>query len=152
LKITELLKKEFIVPRLEAKTKRGVLEELSRKVIESQDLDLDEMVGNLLARERLGSTGIGDGVAIPHAKLPGLEKMILSVGRSPAGVPFEAMDGRPVHLFFILFAPENSTSAHLKTLAGISRMLKDSRIRENLIIADSAETIFHEIEMNDDSV
>ncbi|HPL62349.1 MAG TPA: PTS sugar transporter subunit IIA, partial [Syntrophales bacterium] len=139
MKIIELLRKEFIIPRLEAKTKRGVLEELSRRVIEFQDLDIDEMVGNLLAREKLGSTGIGDGVAIPHAKLSGLGKMILSVGRSPAGVPFEAMDGRPVHIFFVLFAPENSTSAHLKTLAGISRMLKSSRVRENLIAADSAE-------------
>jgi len=76
--------------------------------------------------------------------------MILSVGRSPAGVPFEAMDGRPVHIFFVLFAPENSTSAHLKTLAGISRMLKSSRVRENLIAADSAEKLFSEIEINDD--
>ncbi|MDD5232466.1 MAG: PTS sugar transporter subunit IIA [Syntrophales bacterium] len=150
MKITELLRKEFIIPRLEAKTKRGVLEELSRRVIEFQDLDIDEMVGNLLAREKLGSTGIGDGVAIPHAKLSGLGKMILSVGRSPAGVPFEAMDGRPVHIFFVLFAPENSTSAHLKTLAGISRMLKSSRVRENLIAADSAEKLFSEIEINDD--
>ncbi len=150
MKIIELLRKEFIIPRLEAKTKRGVLEELSRRVIEFQDLDIDEMVGNLLAREKLGSTGIGDGVAIPHAKLSGLGKMILSVGRSPAGVPFEAMDGRPVHIFFVLFAPENSTSAHLKTLAGISRMLKSSRVRENLIAADSAEKLFSEIEINDD--
>jgi len=150
MKIIELLRKEFIIPRLEAKTKRGVLEELSRRVVEFQDLDIDEMVGNLLAREKLGSTGIGDGVAIPHAKLSGLGKMILSVGRSPAGVPFEAMDGRPVHIFFVLFAPENSTSAHLKTLAGISRMLKSSRVRENLIAADSAEKLFSEIEINDD--
>ncbi|MFA7464669.1 MAG: PTS sugar transporter subunit IIA [Syntrophales bacterium] len=150
MKIIELLRKEFIIPRLEAKTKRGVLEELSRRVVEFQDLDIDEMVGNLLAREKLGSTGIGDGVAIPHAKLSGLGKMILSIGRSPAGVPFEAMDGRPVHIFFVLLAPENSTSAHLKTLAGISRMLKSSRVRENLIAADSAEKIFSEIEINDD--
>ncbi|MBW2559034.1 MAG: PTS sugar transporter subunit IIA, partial [Deltaproteobacteria bacterium] len=87
--------------------------------------------------------GIGDGIAIPHGKLAGLEKLVVSFGRSVAGVDFDSMDGRPVHIFFLLLAPEDSAGLHLKALAKISRMLKDVSFREFLIKAETSEDIYN---------
>ena len=108
------------------------------------------MLHVLLERERLGSTGIGDGIAIPHGKLSGLEEMVVSFGRSREGIAFEAMDGKPVHLFFLLMAPENSAGQHLKALAKISRMLKDANFRKSLLEAKMHEDLFRIIAAKDD--
>ncbi|MBW2599777.1 MAG: PTS sugar transporter subunit IIA, partial [Deltaproteobacteria bacterium] len=106
-------------------------------------IDRSAMIEVLLEREKLGSTGIGDGIAIPHGKLAGLEKLVVSFGRSVTGVDFDSMDGRPVHIFFLLLAPENSAGLHLKALARISRMLKDISFRESLIKAETSEDIYN---------
>jgi PTS system nitrogen regulatory IIA component len=94
-----------------------------------------------MERENLGSTGIGDNVAIPHGKLPNINNLYLCFGRSLKGVNFDSMDGKPTHLFFLLMAPENSIGLHLKTLAKISRMLKNSTFRRNLMEAKDTEDI-----------
>ena len=106
----------------------------------------EAMLQVLLERERLGSTGIGEGIAIPHGKLQGLDEILLSFGRSSEGISFDAMDGKPVHLFFLLMAPENSAGLHLKILAKISRMLKDPALRDNLLRAMGKERIWRIIE------
>ena len=105
----------------------------------------------LLEREKLGSTGIGDGIAIPHGKLKGLDRLVISFGRSRQGIDFDAIDGKPVHIFFLLMAPESSTGQHLKALAKISRMLKDPDFRSDLMAAKSAEEIYRKIAEKDES-
>lgn len=150
--ITEIFKKQFIIEDLKARSKRGVLTELSDLfALGSAKVDTKQMVDVLMEREKLGSTGIGDGIAIPHGKLKGLETLLLSFGRSREGVDFESIDGKPVHLFFLLMAPESSTGQHLKALAKISRMLKDERFRSELLSASSAEALFKAITEKDET-
>ncbi len=108
------------------------------------------MLHVLLEREKLGSTGIGDGIAIPHGKLAGLDEMVIAFGRSREGIDFEAMDGKPVHLFFLLMAPENSAGQHLKALAKISRMMKDELYRRALLEAKTHEDLVRIIAEKDD--
>jgi PTS system nitrogen regulatory IIA component len=142
MKIVDLLHSDRILPALTATTKKGVLEELAGALVKGFDhLDLNKVVAVLMERESLGSTGIGDNIAIPHGKLPNLNDLVLCFGRSLPGVNFDSMDGKPTHLFFLLMAPENSIGLHLKALAKISRMLKDSSFRRNLLEAADANAI-----------
>jgi len=151
MKITEMLKREFVLEQLVAGNKRDALAELAGVFAQGRTkVDSEAMLHALLERERLGSTGIGDGIAIPHGKLPGLEEMVVSFGRSRDGIAFEAMDGKPVHLFFLLMAPENSAGLHLKALAKISRMLKDANFRKNLLETEMHEDLFRIIAEKDD--
>lgn len=146
MKLSELLDEENIVPDLKAKDKKGVLEELVDAVITSEpSIDKQALVKVLLERERLGSTGIGDGVAIPHGKYQGLSQPLISFGRSRDGLDFESMDGQPAHLFFLLVAPENSANVHLKVLATIARILKNSGFRKALMEAPTREDILRQI-------
>jgi len=104
------------------------------------EIDADRLVEVLWERERLGSTAIGDGIAIPHGKLPGLREVLGAFGRHLQGVDFQSLDGRPTQLFFLLVAPEDSVGAHLKALARVSRLLKDRAFRARLLAAaDQAE-------------
>jgi PTS system nitrogen regulatory IIA component len=136
MRIAGLLQPEDIFPDLVAGTKEEVLAELAAGVVgHHPGLDRDKVIGILLERERLGSTGIGDGIAIPHGKLGKLDQPILAVGRSLRGVDFNALDGRPVKLFFLLLAPEEAVGFHLKLLARISRILKDPVVRTRLLEA-----------------
>ena len=108
MNVADFLNEESIVVELEAENKKEVLEELCKTLVEAYpSLDHDRMVGILLDRERLGSTGVGEGVAIPHGKMDNLAGLIACFGRSLKGVEFEAVDKKPVHLFFLLFAPAN---------------------------------------------
>ena len=150
MNISELLKEEYILDDLKSKTKREVLVELSEVFLrESFDIDEAAIVEVLLDREQLGSTGIGDGIAIPHGKLQGLDSLIVSFGRSREGVDFDALDGRPVHIFFLLMAPDNSAGQHLKALAKISRMLKDKTFREDLMAIETVPDIYSLIQKKD---
>ncbi len=151
MKITELLRREFVLEQLKAENKRDALAELVGVFSQAKmNVDSEAMLHVLLDRERLGSTGIGDGIAIPHGKLPELAEMVVSFGRSREGIAFDAMDGKPVHLFFLLMAPENSAGQHLKALAKISRMLKDAIFRKNLLEAKREEDLFRIIAEKDD--
>src|SRR5574340_774313 len=115
MKITTVFKREFIISELKAVTKEEALFELASVLPRaSVNYDLDAVVKMLMERERLGSTGIGDGIAIPHGKVQGLGELLISFGRSKKGVFYYAMDGKPVHLFFLLIAPEHSSGEHLK--------------------------------------
>ena len=142
---------DHILVDLKAKDKKEVLEELAQ-VITGHDptLEKSSLVKVLLERERLGSTGIGDGVAIPHGKFQGIDQPIISFGRSRKGLDFESMDGAPAYLFFLLVAPENSASIHLKALAKIAKILKNSSFRKTLMEASSREDIYRTIIQNDE--
>jgi len=152
MKIADMLKQEYIIEELQSYGKEEVLRELAG-IFPQRGIAVDPQVVTkvLLEREKLGSTGIGDGIAIPHGKLPGLTEPIVAFGRSRHGVAFDAMDGRPVHLFFLLMAPENTASQYLKTLAKISRMLKDGGFRRHLLAAKSVDEIYQAVAERDDS-
>jgi nitrogen PTS system EIIA component len=150
MKIDGLLQPEDIFASLEGATKEQVLEELAAKVAERHPLlNQAEVCKVLLERERLGSTGIGEGIAIPHGKLRRAGELVLAFGRSLPGVDFDALDGRKVHLFFLLIAPEEATGIHLKMLARISRILKDPVVRKGLLEAPDAAAIHSIIQEQD---
>ena len=143
MKISELLSPAAIAGDLRARGKNDLLVELTETLRQAQgSLDRDEVVRVLQERERLGSTGIGEGVAIPHGKLKHIDKLLISFGRSRHGVDFDSMDGKPTHLFFLLVAPEESVGVHLKTLARISKLLKNSEVRQRLLNAESNEELY----------
>ena len=143
MKIEDILSEELVLPDLVARTKPDVLVELaSALAARHQELDRVRLVGALEDRERLNSTALGDGVAIPHGKLPGLRRVLAAFGRSRPGVEFQSLDGKPTHLFFLLVAPEDSAGAHLKALARISRLLKDPDFRTRLLEASDAHAIW----------
>jgi nitrogen PTS system EIIA component len=132
----------LIIPELSATTKKEALRELAAAAVEqAPHLDPDQLSAILEAREELGSTGIGDGVAIPHGKVPGLKEVLVVLGRSSKGVPFAAPDGRPIHLFFLLLAPSAAAAAYLSRLAELARFLRDSQVRARLLQAESREEL-----------
>ena len=142
VKIAEFLKPESVISDLSAQTKGEVLKELSLSLGKSNPtVPAARLAAVLEEREKLGSTGIGEGVAIPHGKLAGLPNLSASFGVSKAGVDFDAIDGKRTHLFFALVAPENSAGLHLKALARISRLFKSSAFREAILAAHSSEDI-----------
>jgi PTS system nitrogen regulatory IIA component len=149
MKIVDFVGPELIVPQLQAHEKSAVIRELAdhlaAHVTGPQKIDREVLAKVLLERERLASTAIGEGVAIPHGKLDAVGKLVACVGRAPDGVDFDTMDGRPTHLFFVLVAPENSTGVHLKALARISRLFKDPEFRTRLMQAKDAQEIFRVI-------
>jgi PTS system nitrogen regulatory IIA component len=150
MKILDVLKKEAIIVGLKSKDKKGVLDELAAPAAKLAATRQDDLVRVLQERERLGSTGIGGGIGIPHGKLKALETLILGFGISRAGVDFESMDGRPTHIFFLLLTPENSTGLHLKLLARISRLLKKESFKEKLLKATSQDEVIAVIEEEDE--
>jgi PTS system nitrogen regulatory IIA component len=150
MKITDILDPESIVPDLQGSSKPAVLRELAdRLAAQHSELRADNLTNILMERERLGSTAIGDGISIPHGKSRGVSKILGVFGRHRAGVDFESLDGSPTHLFFMLIAPEESTSLHLKALARVSRLLKDGAFRERLLKAPDAAEIFRLIKEED---
>lgn len=150
MKITDFLKEELIVADLSAKDKPGVLAELAQKMAEKfPHLGAAELERVLWDRERLESTGIADGVAIPHGKMASLTDLVAAFGRSREGIDFQAIDGKPSHIFFVLVAPENSVGLHLKALARISRLCKNQSFRTRLIEAKSGVELFQAITEED---
>ncbi len=143
MKITEILTQDLVLPDLQGATKPDVLRELAQCLAAKfKDIDADDLAAVLAERERLGSTAIGDGIAIPHGKIRAATKIVGAFGRHSAGVDFESLDGGETHLFFVLIAPEESTSLHLKALARVSRLLKDAAFRGRLLAAPDADSIY----------
>lgn len=143
MKITEILTPDLVLPDLRGTSKSDILRELAQCLAAKfTGMDVDALAAVLAERERLGSTAIGDGIAIPHGKIRGATKIVGAFGRHTAGVDFESLDGGLTHLFFVLVAPEDSTSLHLKALARVSRLLKDAAFRERLIGAPDANGIY----------
>jgi PTS system nitrogen regulatory IIA component len=150
MKIMDILLTDAVILEIESTGKSEVLAELSEAAARAEaSLDADRLLQVLLDRENLQSTGIGDGVAIPHGKMPGLARLVASFARSRAGVDFQSIDGQPTHLFFLLVVPEHSGGQHLKALARISRFFRDAAFRKALNEAESREEVFRAIEEQD---
>jgi PTS system nitrogen regulatory IIA component len=146
MRLTNILDPKLVLHDLKGQNKREVLNEFSALLHRNSKIqDSHEFLEVILAREALGSTGIGEGIAIPHGKLKSLNNLILSFGLSRSGIDFDAMDGKPVHIFFVLIAPEDYPGDHLKALARISRILKNRSFRERLQQQETAEEIYNEI-------
>lgn len=151
MKIREILQENCIQTALAAQDKTAVIRELSKMMADANPgIDEAELDAVLSERERLGSTGIGHGIAILHGKMATLEGILTGFGRSTAGIDFDAQDGQPVHLFFVLIAPKNSASLHLKAMARLSRLLKDAHFRNRLFEADTAQKIYDVIVSEDE--
>ena len=146
MRVLDYLPEEVIEAELKAETKIEVLRELVQLLVNNNKIrNPDKALEVLLEREKLGSTGIGDGVAIPHAKFNDIKNLIAAFGRSRKGVNFESLDNKPAHLFFLFLAPENSATLHLKILARISRLLKKPTFREALMQAKNSADIYRAI-------
>lgn len=146
MKILDALDQGAIVADLKAADKQSVLEELADVLTEVAGVNREELLRVLWDREQLGSTGIGDGIAIPHGKLSSLASPLIGLGRSRKGVDFDSLDGRPAFLFFLLLAPENSAGLHLKLLARVSGLLKKTKLRQQLLDAANQQEIYEVIE------
>jgi len=143
MRIEEILKESCVVADMKGKTKGEALFELV-DVLKKANLiyNLEKAVNVILEREKLGSTGIGDGVAIPHGKMKGIYNIVCAFGRSKEGMAFDAVDRKPVHIFFLLLAPEDSASLHLKMLSRISKILRDPSFRKRLMELTDAHDIY----------
>lgn len=133
MKIVDFLNEKAITANIKATNKEGIIRELVDLLAKAEGIkNKEELVKILLNRETLGSTGIGQGVGIPHGKTNAVKKLVAAFGVCHQGVNFDALDGEPVYIFFLLVAPEDSAGPHLKALARISRLLKDKFFRESL--------------------
>jgi len=144
MRIIEFLDDGAVSCDLKSDTKEGVIRELVGLLVQAgsiKDRDMAKLVQTLLDREALGSTGIGQGVAIPHGKAACVSKVVGAVGVSRTGMNFGSLDGELVHIFFLLVAPEDSAGPHLKALARISRLLKEKHFRDSLRNAKDAHTL-----------
>lgn len=143
MKITEFLDKRGIKIGLHAVEKEDILKELVDVLAEVKDIgDKKSILKALVERENLGSTGIGQGIAIPHGKTDRVSELVAVLGISPKGVNFEALDGEMVHIFFLLVAPKDTAGPHLKALAQISRLLRDSYFCQLLQRCKTAEEAY----------
>jgi PTS system nitrogen regulatory IIA component len=150
VKILDYLKEEWVIPQLQGTDKGSVLKELSGVLIKPcQVASAEELLQVLLDREKLGSTGIGEGIAIPHGRLKKLKRFFISFGRSVKGVDFDSIDGKPSQLFFLVMAPENSAVDNLKLLGRIVALLKDPSFKRRLMEAQSQKEIFQIISEED---
>src|SRR6185295_3628687 len=128
---------------LAAREKNAVLKEMATGLVANHPaLDEKKVLEVLLERERISTTAIGEGVAIPHGKLRGVDRVVGIFARSLEGVDFASLDGGPTHLFFVLIAPENAAADHLKALARISRLLKDEAFRRRLMAGRSSQELY----------
>ena len=153
MKIMEFLSKKAIVMDIKSVKKEDVIKELVDALINAGDVEKrcrNKLVEALMARESLGSTAIGQGIAIPHAKSDCVEKLIAAFGVSRKGVDFDSLDGEVAHIFFLLVAPQDSAGPHLKALARISRLLKDKYFRDSLRNSAYEKTVIRIITQEDD--
>jgi PTS system nitrogen regulatory IIA component len=140
--VLETLQPDAIIPQLRAGNKKQVLQELSRRAAAITGLAEDVILATLLERERLGSTGIGQGIAIPHGKLEELTRVHALFARLERPIPFDAIDEQPVDLVFLLLAPPRANADHLKALATVSRLLRNGAVCEKIRGSSTAEAIY----------
>jgi PTS system nitrogen regulatory IIA component len=150
MKVMDILARDAVILDLGVQTKREVLAEMASALAKVEpQIEADRLLEVLLEREALQSTGIGEGVAIPHGKMVGLDRLVASFARSHEGVDFEAIDGQRTHHFFLLVVPEHSGGQYLKALARISRFFRDPTFRQRLSEVESLEDVIRAIEEED---
>jgi PTS system nitrogen regulatory IIA component len=145
LNITDILEKDAIVARLHGSTREEVLSEIAQQMATAYPaakLKAEEIYHLLTERERVSSTGIGDGLAIPHARVSGLPRFFAALGISKTGIDFGAADAKPTHIFVVLLTPEGAAREHLSTLARICRLFKRTAVRDELSQKESSAAIF----------
>jgi nitrogen PTS system EIIA component len=140
--ITDLITPRSVIAQLRATNKRQALQELARRAAALTGASERAIFDVLVERERLGSTGIGMGIGIPHGKLPGLDRFCGVCARLDRPIPFEAIDDQPVDLIFLLLAPENAGADHLKALARVSRLLRDRAVCDKLRGTDRSDALY----------
>jgi len=140
--LADLISPEAVIPSLRAKTKKQLLQELSAHAARRTGLQERYVFDTLLQRERLGSTGLGEGIAIPHGKFAGLKRIVGIFARLAEPVDFEAVDGEPVDIVFLLLAPEGAGADHLKALARISRLLREGHAVDKLRASKDASALY----------
>jgi PTS system nitrogen regulatory IIA component len=146
MRITDILPEALVIPALQGQSKDEVLRELATHLANAHaEVDAQRLLEVLWERERLGSTAIGDGIAIPHGKLPGLKTVLAAFGRHEQGIDFQSLDGNPTKLFFLLVAPEDSVGLHLKALARVSRLLKEPAFRNQLMAVTDRHDLYETI-------
>jgi PTS system nitrogen regulatory IIA component len=151
MKIMDYLDEEWVIADLQGTDKASILKELSSVLVKPcKATSGEELLQVLLDREKLGSTGIGEGIAIPHGRLKKLKKFFISFGRSAPGVDFDSIDRKPSHLFFLVMAPENSAVDNLKLLSRIVTLLKEPSFKKRLIEAPSRKELFQIISEEDE--
>jgi PTS system nitrogen regulatory IIA component len=151
MKIMDYLNEEWVIPDLQGTDKASILKELSMVLVKPcKATSEEELLQVLLDREKLGSTGIGEGIAIPHGRLKKLKKFFISFGRSAKGVDFDSIDRKPSHLFFLVMAPENSAVDNLKLLSRIVTLLKEPSFKKKLMEAPSRKELFQIISEEDE--
>lgn len=154
MKLRDILDDRAIIPEIISIDKKGVLSEfadLAFDMVSDVPVEREEILSILLNREKLGSTAVGHGVAIPHGKIPGLNKIIALFGRSRKGVDFQAHDQKPTHLFFVLLAPETAIGNYLHALARLSRLMKDEQVRDEISNCDS-EALYRVLLSEDEKI
>jgi PTS system nitrogen regulatory IIA component len=150
MKIMEILARDAVILDLGVRTKREVLAEMAAALAKVEpQIEADRLLEVLLEREALQSTGIGEGVAIPHGKLAGLDRLVATFARSREGIDFESIDGQPTQHFFLLVVPERSGGQYLKALARISRFFRDAAFRQKLIEGETLDDLIRAIEDED---
>ncbi len=150
MKIVDFLSVRTVSTNLKATDKEGIIKELVGLLSKAQSIkDKEKLVKSLLEREALGSTGIGQGVGIPHCKSESVKDLVAAFGISRKGADFDSLDGEPVYIFFLLIAPQDTTGPHLKALARISRLLKDRYFRDTLRAANEEKELFRIIKEED---
>ncbi len=142
MEISELLKPEAVISGLKASSKKQVLQELARHAAQITGVPDKKIFETLLERERLGSTGVGNGIAIPHGRLGDFKRLYGVFARLEKPIDFASIDEQPVDLIFLLLAPEGAGADHLKALARVSRLLRDARTCEKLRGAESADGLY----------
>jgi len=153
LRLVDILKESSVISDIKGKTKKEILTELAGQLNASGLIkDIEPVVKIIMEREALGSTGIGDGVAIPHGKMAGSGSILCVFARSKKGVDFDAVDGQPVHIFFLVLAPEDSASLHLKVLSRISKILRDPSFRKKLLKLPDAHSLYESIVEEDEKL
>jgi PTS system nitrogen regulatory IIA component len=151
MKIIDYLNEEWVIPDLQGADKAAILKELSMVLVKPcKATSEEELLQVLLDREKLGSTGIGEGIAIPHGRLKKLKKFFISFGRSAKGVDFDSIDRKPSYLFFLVMAPENSAVDNLKLLSRIVTLLKEPSFKKRLMEAPSQKELFQIISEEDE--
>jgi len=143
MKLSEILKKDFIIADLSGKDKTGVLSEMTNFLENNEAIkDKEALHSALIEREKLGSTGIGENVAIPHAKSEEIDQILTLFGRSREGIEFDSLDKKPVHFVCLIIAPVHSTGHHLKALARIARLLKNQDLRDKILKSRDKNEIY----------
>jgi PTS system nitrogen regulatory IIA component len=151
MKIMDYLDEEWVIGDLQGADKTSILRELSGVLVNPcKAASVEELLQVLLDREKLGSTGIGEGIAIPHGRLKKLKKFFISFGRSVKGVDFDSIDQKPSQLFFLVMAPENSAVDNLKLLSRIVTLLKEPSFKKRLMEAPSRKELFKVISEEDE--